>query len=141
MNGASEFIPLAKYPTNSIYQPSFKMNALNSYGVVIFITCLQSLRLTPPLRAAETKFVNPPMQIREDIRNAYVINDKGISRNVVARSSFCAAAKLRLVGVRFFTLASKGIRYFTLALRVSDSLLDPASILYDKRVLLKERGP
>ena len=34
------------------------------------------------------------MQIREDIRNAYVINDKGISRNVVARSSFCAAAKL-----------------------------------------------
>ena len=61
---------------------------------MIFITCLQSLRLTPPLRAAETKFVNPPMQIREDIRNAYVINDKGISRNVVARSSFCAAAKL-----------------------------------------------
>ena len=72
-SGASEFIPLAKYPTNSIYQPSFKISALNSYGVVIFITCLQSLRLTPPLRAAETKFVNPPMQIREDIRNAYII--------------------------------------------------------------------
>ena len=61
---------------------------------MIFITCLQSLRLTPLLRAAETKFVNPPMQIRVDFRNAYVIINKGISRNVAAISSFCAAAKI-----------------------------------------------
>ena len=33
------------------------ISALNSYGVVILITCLQSLRLTPPLRVAETKFI------------------------------------------------------------------------------------
>ena len=93
LSGTTFFEPKEFWTKNQIFQPSYKINALNSYGVVIFITCLQSLRLTPPLRAAETKFVNPPMQIREDIRNAYVINDKGISRNVVARSSFCAAAK------------------------------------------------
>ena len=50
---------------SSIYPPScdwlsklcisklIKVSFISSYGVVIFITCLQSLRLTPPLRAAE----------------------------------------------------------------------------------------
>ena len=32
-----------------------KISFISSYGVVIFITCLQSLRLTPPLQAAEKK--------------------------------------------------------------------------------------
>ena len=46
----------------SIYVPScdwlnvqlISISFMSSYGVVSFITCLQSLRLTPPLRAAET---------------------------------------------------------------------------------------
>ena len=35
-------------------QVKIQITARNSYGVGIFITCLQSLRLTPQLRAAET---------------------------------------------------------------------------------------
>ena len=41
-----------EFPTHFKYGILF----ISSYGVVIFITCLQSLRLTPPLRATETKF-------------------------------------------------------------------------------------
>ena len=43
-----------------------QITALNSYGVVIFITCLQPLQLTPLLRVAETKFVTPLLQTRQN---------------------------------------------------------------------------
>ena len=48
-----------------------KVSFISSYGVVIFKTCLQSLRLTPPLRVAETIFVTPLLQICENLYKIY----------------------------------------------------------------------
>ena len=48
------FIPLVVIGWTLCFSQHISNSFISSYGVIIFITCLQSLRLTPPLQATDT---------------------------------------------------------------------------------------